>query len=840
MCKRFSKLFAVLLTLCLLSMTCTTALTAEASETDGYPDFSYIGAYGGLSQTEVETVCKSIYDQLAQRTTPITVNLGRNLSVNEANTIADLIFEVSHNHAVGILFDGTSPMSYGYGSRFEANVAYFDNGSAQTYNNLINSLDEILAGVHEDWTDVEKALYLHDLIAVDFDYDNAGLVTGNTKHFVYQFLTTNNEAVCDAYASLYSYLLNRIDIPCVKIAISKNVHAWNAVKIGDAWYYVDITHDDSYHGYHPGLLSHDYFLNSETDNLNTRTSSGNWKGDASEWALVCEKNLQETNLNISKTDSVQGFWEGIKTAITPIGSEWLVADSENEQSKGPYSIKIMNIDGDKTEIYRNETGGWDYSYTQGGYIYSDLMPGKYMIPIYYDNVVFFTTGNAIYGLYNNTNSAVPVAVAELNNSSDHTLKIYGMKKSGSKLIYYYATTPTPQFNSSTLNFDNPGVAAEIDLNEAVSTVKQANANAAKWTANYKTSDGKGSFTVAATESMDGFAAPTNLVLGTGDYCYQNGWYADSSLTTAYDFSKVLKSDIDLYGEYYECVPQGVYAALDGNIRMNFVFKMNSAMLNDSSAKAVFTITNGDSVRTVEVPFSEAAASEMSEEGYEIPVEIYSREMDAQIKLDVVSEHINYSWNDTNIKCVYDYLDTISANGNQSEKVVNMAKATKNYGVYANLYFDGGSSESDVNLTNDQMQKLENRKAITTGSISSDAGYSYVGSSLILENTTAIRHYFKVKSEDNKPTVKIDGTEQQLIKKSGIGNVYYVEIENISANELKTAHKVTVDSMEMNYSACSYMYKAVNKVNPTDKQQILCNTMKAMFLYALAAEDMNAA
>ena len=170
----------------------------------------------------------------------------------------------------------------------------------------------------------------------------------------------------------------------------------------------------------------------------------------------------------------------------------------------------------------------------------------------------------------------------------------------------------------------------------------------------------------------------------------------------------------------------------------------------------------------------------------------------------------------------------------------MAKAAKNYGMYANLYFDGGSSESDVNLTNDQMQKLENRKAITTGSISSDAGYSYVGSSLILENTTAIRHYFKVKSEDNKPTVKIDGTEQQLIKKSGIDNVYYVEIENISANELKTAHKVTVDSMEMNYSACSYMYKAVNKVNPTDKQQILCNTMKAMFLYALAAEDMNAA
>ncbi len=847
MYKRPTKVLSVLLALCMLLMTFAVSLTAQAAETDVQPNFDYIGAYGSLSEDEVESACLQIYNQLSECKSTITVDLGRTISADDAGVIANLIFEVSHNHAVGMLFDGRKELSYSYGSRFSANVSYFANGSVDTYNELIASLDNILAGVRTDWTDVEKALYLHDTIAVDFDYDNAGLTTGNDKHYVYEFLTTNNEAVCDAYASLYSYLMNRLGIRCVKIASTPNVHAWNAVEIDGAWYYVDITHDDSFHGYHPGMLSHEYFLNSETENVNTRNNAGSDTWNASQWTLICKKSLQDTNLNISKTDSVHGFWEGIETAIEPIGSEWLIADNAKDpDDRGPYTIKIVNINGDETEIYRKDTGDWEF--TNGNYI--TWYPGKFMVPVYYGNVVFFTTGSAVYGLYNNADGTEPYEVAALNSSNSQD-KIYGLKQSGDKLIYYYSDYPFSNYTGT--GYDHPGTPVELDLEECASKVRLSavsNESVRRWKATYYLKNSTGNFDFKNSESMDGFETPMRLKFSDiqEPFYYQSDWFTDQEMTVPFDFSKVLKNDVDLYGEYYYCQPIGVDATLDGNIRMNYLFNINEMMLNDPTARVDFYIQNGDEIRTVTVPFSEAEPvvdEELKNTGatHSFSVEIYSREMDATINVAVQSDHVNFYWSSAQFNSVNEYLDSVMNIPGLAQKEMNMANATKVYGMYANQYFDDVPTETteNFNLTSDQWNELTGRKANYSGTNAPSA--QYVGSSLVLENTTAIRHYFKVEDPSDVREVKVDGEAAELIRKSDEQDMYYVEIKNISADNLNKNFIVDVEGFTMDYSACSYMYTVINKINPStesnEKNVQLCNTMMAMFLYALAAEDMAA-
>ncbi len=55
-------------------------------------------------------------------------------------------------------------------------------------------------------------------------------------------------AVCAGYAGAVQYLLERLDIPCIYVdgstKGSTEGHAWDIVKIGQEYYYVDATNGD--------------------------------------------------------------------------------------------------------------------------------------------------------------------------------------------------------------------------------------------------------------------------------------------------------------------------------------------------------------------------------------------------------------------------------------------------------------------------------------------------------------------------------------------------------------------------------------------------------------------
>ena len=90
-------------------------------------------------------------------------------------------------------------------------------------------------------SDYERALFLHDWLSQNVSYS----LYADNRHNAYGALI-KGEAVCEGYAEAYQYLLHRAGIQCLMVTgFSKGEgHAWNMVRIGGAYYHVDLTWDD--------------------------------------------------------------------------------------------------------------------------------------------------------------------------------------------------------------------------------------------------------------------------------------------------------------------------------------------------------------------------------------------------------------------------------------------------------------------------------------------------------------------------------------------------------------------------------------------------------------------
>ena len=124
--------------------------------------------------------------------------------------------------------------------------------------------NEILQGIKNNThlSDVEKALLIHDRLAVhcEYDYNN-----GENQFDLYGALV-DKSAVCQGYAEAYDYLLEQVDIEGYICTSVELYHAWNIIYIGDEPYHVDVTWDD--YSWQTGargavgVVVHDNFLRS--------------------------------------------------------------------------------------------------------------------------------------------------------------------------------------------------------------------------------------------------------------------------------------------------------------------------------------------------------------------------------------------------------------------------------------------------------------------------------------------------------------------------------------------------------------------------------------------------
>ena len=115
-------------------------------------------------------------------------------------------------------------------------------------------IDEIMATCPSLSKDKDKVKWIHDTIASRYEYDYS-----YQNHSVLSMLE-DGKGVCSAYTALFIELANRLGLSCgVAVSDSMN-HSWNIVKVGNAWYHVDVTWDDHNEG-----CNYDYYLKTDAE-----------------------------------------------------------------------------------------------------------------------------------------------------------------------------------------------------------------------------------------------------------------------------------------------------------------------------------------------------------------------------------------------------------------------------------------------------------------------------------------------------------------------------------------------------------------------------------------------
>ena len=90
-----------------------------------------------------------------------------------------------------------------------------------------------------DGSDYQKALWLHDWLLTQLEYDNT------LKWSSAESALTRGLGTCQAYESAYSMLLSTAGIENTETRDTYDGHTWNAMKLDGEWYQVDCTWDDS-------------------------------------------------------------------------------------------------------------------------------------------------------------------------------------------------------------------------------------------------------------------------------------------------------------------------------------------------------------------------------------------------------------------------------------------------------------------------------------------------------------------------------------------------------------------------------------------------------------------
>lgn len=102
--------------------------------------------------------------------------------------------------------------------------------------------NECIYGIPRDVSEYEKIKYVYEYVIDITDYNAQGEANQNI-----QSVLLYHNSVCAGYSKTFQYILNRMGIFCTYITGKiKNGgdHGWNMVRIGENYYYVDVTWGD--------------------------------------------------------------------------------------------------------------------------------------------------------------------------------------------------------------------------------------------------------------------------------------------------------------------------------------------------------------------------------------------------------------------------------------------------------------------------------------------------------------------------------------------------------------------------------------------------------------------
>ncbi len=267
---------------------------------------TYLYAYNSLqSQTQ-----QNIYDAIMLKIYNITDTTDNERYLIEKVELNNLIVtEFDIIYAVEAitrdypeLFYLSNDYNYNIYSDNSATITLKSNYSKQEVESMLSQIEkagqDIISNIPAGLSDFEVELYIHDYLVDNCKYKNK-YINNPKKGNLYDALI-EGKTICEGYACAFQYLLNLAGIDCVNITGvgEGDSHMWNAVKIDDSWYYVDVTWDDA-----NKFSRYNYFNVSENQLIYDHTIFDAFDGEDN--YNIVEVKCNSTEYNYFKQKAVQ-------------------------------------------------------------------------------------------------------------------------------------------------------------------------------------------------------------------------------------------------------------------------------------------------------------------------------------------------------------------------------------------------------------------------------------------------------------------------------------------------------------------------------------------------------
>ncbi len=245
-----------------------------------------------------------------------------------------------------------------------------------------------------------------------------------------------------------------------------------------------------------------------------------------------------------------------------------------------------------------------------------------------------------------------------------------------------------------------------------------------------------------------------------------------------------------------------------------IFNLDEIQLN-----VKLTVKNADGFKVL-VDGNDVTKEPVGTDGnYTVSYPVVVKDIDKEFKVEVKTANDEVLASKS--LSVSGYLDALK---NDDPTYSALANALIAYGNAAKQYFTNGGTVADIKDFNADLSKY---KMVLNGEL--PEGVEYIGTSLLLNSQTSMRHYFKIAdtAKDTKFTVG-NGTPDNATKYTGsdsVKGIYYVDVAGISPKNMSTSYKVTVGDATLDYSVLSY---AEAVISGSDKN--LANLAKALYNY----------
>ena len=304
-------------------------------------------------------------------------------------------------------------------------------------------------------SDLQKALALHDWLAVNVSYDQATFEGTSVNEDAYTAFgaLVERTAVCQGYSMAYIALLERCGIEAAYASSDAMNHGWTLVKLDGNWYHVDVTWDDPTPD-RLGQAEHTFFLLSDQAIRSRDSGSGDLHYD---W--VSDASAGDTRYDEGE------FWTSLEQPLvfTDSSTVWHLS-SEGQGSEQTVSLLRRDwTSGAETEAVTV----YDYwpVYGKEGYYWTNVYSGLCL----WDERIWFNGPDCLYSYDPSTgdNETISLAVGDsflygIAAAEDGILCLVstGPKEEGEIMIYRaerkYASQPeTPVPQPETPTADNP-------------------------------------------------------------------------------------------------------------------------------------------------------------------------------------------------------------------------------------------------------------------------------------------------------------------------------------------------------------------------------------------------